>query len=51
MWKLALGFIVFAALILYVISQAGHNIDMSGESHSTEPKPAVPASDGARKVP
>ena len=33
MWKLLLGFIVFAALALYVIKQSGGDIDMGGEKH------------------
>jgi hypothetical protein len=50
MWKIVLGFVVFAAIILYVISRAGDQIDMSGESHSTDAKPAaVPASGAASK--
>lgn len=42
MWKLILGFIVFAALALFILSRGG-DIDMSGEkhdvgaSHSSEP--------------
>lgn len=36
MWKLALGFVVFAALSLFVIFQAGDKVDMSGEKHGTE---------------
>jgi hypothetical protein len=42
MWKLILGFIVFAALALFILSHGG-DIDMSGEkhdvgaSHSSEP--------------
>ncbi len=50
MWKIALGFIVFAALSLFVIFKAGDKVDMSGEkhgseaSHEAEPaKPAAPA--------
>lgn len=35
MWKLVVGFIVFAALALYVLSRGG-DIDMSGEKHGTE---------------
>jgi hypothetical protein len=35
MWKLALGFIVFAAVALYMISQGG-DIDMGGEKHGVE---------------
>lgn len=32
MWKLILGFIVFAALALFILSRGG-DIDMSGEKH------------------
>jgi hypothetical protein len=48
MWKIALGFIVFAALSLFVIFKAGDKVDMSGEKHGAdavhvpaETKPAV----------
>jgi hypothetical protein len=44
MWKLILGFIVFAGLALYVLTRGG-DIDMSGEKHGTEPHaPAAAAS-------
>jgi hypothetical protein len=36
MWKLIVGFIVFAAVALYVISKAGDRIDMGGEKHGVE---------------
>lgn len=36
MWKLAAGFAVFAAIALFVISQAGDKVDMGGEKHGTE---------------
>ncbi|MFW2457362.1 hypothetical protein [Methyloversatilis discipulorum] len=35
MWKIAVGFIAFAALALYILSQGG-DIDMSGEKHGVE---------------
>lgn len=35
MWKIAVGFVVFAALALFVLSKGG-DIDMSGEKHGTE---------------
>ena len=56
MWKLLVAFIVFAALALYVLKQAGGNIDMGGEKHDVSgghseagasapvPAPAAPAS-------
>jgi hypothetical protein len=36
MWKIALGFVAFAALALFVIFKAGDKVDMSGEKHGTE---------------
>jgi len=36
MWKLVVGFIVFAGVALFVISKAGDKIDMSGEKHGSE---------------
>ena len=46
MWKIFLGFVVFAALAMYVIYKGGDNLDMSGEKHGAEavhaPEPAKP---------
>jgi len=53
MWKIALGFIVFAALALFVIMKGGDSLDMSGEkhgaeaTHAPEPAPAAPAANPA----
>lgn len=46
MWKIALGFVVFAAISLYVIMQAGDKVDMSGEKHGADAVhvPEAPAS-------
>lgn len=33
MWKLIVGFIIFAAVALFIISKAGDKVDMSGEKH------------------
>lgn len=33
MWKLLAGFVVFAALALFVLMKGGGNIDLSGEKH------------------
>jgi hypothetical protein len=48
MWKLALGFVIFAAVALFAIDKAGGNVDLSGEKHGAdavhapeETKPAV----------
>ena len=44
MWKIVVGFIVFAVLALFVLSKGG-DIDLSGEKHgaSQTPGPAVVA--------
>jgi hypothetical protein len=36
MWKLVVGFIVFAAVSLFVIFKAGDKVDMSGEKHGVD---------------
>lgn len=48
MWKIALGFIAFAALSLFVIMKGGDKLDMGGEQHGAEaahaPAPTANAS-------
>jgi hypothetical protein len=36
MWKIVVGFVIFAALSLYVISKGGDSLDMSGEKHGAD---------------
>ena len=52
MWKIAVGFVIFAALALFVIMKGGDNIDMAGEQHGTgsthAPEPAAAASGAAK---
>ena len=36
MWKIVVGFIVFAALSMYVIISAGDKADMGGEKHGAD---------------
>ena len=36
MWKLILGFVIFAAVALFAIYKAGGNVDMSGEKHGVD---------------
>ena len=54
MWKIFLGFVVFAALAMYVIYKGGDNLDMGGEKHGADavhaPEPAKPA-DAAAPAP
>jgi hypothetical protein len=46
MWKLVVGFIVFAAVVLFVLSKAGGDVDMSGEKHGVDSHEAAPAASG-----
>lgn len=54
MWKIALGFIVFAGLALFILSKGG-DIDMSGEKHGADathaPAAAAPAPAAAPAAP
>lgn len=51
MWKLVVGFVVFAAIALFVIMKAGDQVDMSGEKHGMDavhaPEPAAAPASGA----
>ena len=43
MWKIAVGFVVFAAIALYVIGKGGDSLDMSGEKHGADAVHTEPA--------
>jgi putative Mn2+ efflux pump MntP len=43
MWKIFVGFILFAGLGLFMIFKGGDKVDMSGEKHETPSQTAVPA--------
>ncbi len=43
MWKILLGFAVFAAAALYILNKAGGDVDMGGEKHSVEAPHATDA--------
>ena len=51
MWKIAVGFVIFAALALYVISKGGDSLDMSGEKHGADAVHKEPAKDGVPAAP
>ena len=51
MWKIVVGFVIFAAIALYVIAQGGDKIDMGGEKHGTEVTPTQPATPAAPAAP
>ena len=42
MWKIVVGFIIFAGITLFVMMKGGE-IDMSGEKHGTETAAPAPA--------
>jgi hypothetical protein len=50
MWKLAIGFVVFAVLAVWMLMKGG-DIDMSGEKHGTEAVQAAPAAATAATAP
>lgn len=48
MWKIGVGFAVFAAVALFVISKAGDSVDMGGEKHGVETVAPAGAASGAK---
>lgn len=42
MWKIAVGFVIFAGLALYILSKGG-DIDLSGEKHGADAMHTEPA--------
>ena len=46
MWKIAVGFVLFAGLALFVLSRGG-DIDMGGEKHGDMSHTAPPAAAAA----
>ena len=55
MWKIAVGFALFAALSIFVILKAGDKADMGGEKHGADavhaPEPAASAPAAAPVAP
>jgi hypothetical protein len=51
MWKIAVGFAIFAALALYVIGKGGDSLDMSGEKHGADAVHTEPAKADASAAP
>lgn len=46
MWKIAVGFVIFAAVALYMLSRGG-DIDLSGDEHGATAKQAAAAATSA----
>ncbi len=51
MWKIVVGFIVFAAAALYMINKSGGDIDMTGEKHGIETHEPAPAASAPASAP
>lgn len=53
MIKIIIGFILFAALAMFILIKGGGDIDMSGEKHGIEEHPpaAAPAAPAEEKKP
>lgn len=47
MWKIVVGFVIFAAVSLFMIMKAGDKIDMGGEQHSGDIQHAPAAAPAA----
>ena len=43
MLKILLGFVIFAALAMFVVLKGGSSLDMSGEKHGEDATHAAPA--------
>ncbi len=50
MWKIAVGFAVFAGLALFILSKGG-DIDMSGEKHGDTTPVEAPAAASSAAAP
>ena len=52
MWKIAVGFVIFAAISLFVIMKAGDKVEMGGEQHTGDiqhaPATTAPATGGSK---
>ena len=51
MWKIVVGFIVFAAIAMFVIVKGGDSLDMSGEKHDSGSHAPAPAAVAPAAVP
>ena len=43
MWKILVGFAIFAALALFILTRSGADVDLGGEKHNVEAPHAAPA--------
>jgi hypothetical protein len=43
MWKIALAFVAFAALAMFILIKSGADVDMGGEKHGADAVHSEPA--------
>lgn len=51
MWKIFVGFVLFAALAVFVVMKGGDKIDMSGEKHEVAEAAHAPATSASTPAP
>ena len=51
MWKILVGFVLFAALALFVLLKSGGDVDLGGEKHDLSPPSAAPPSTAPATAP
>lgn len=51
MWKLIVGFLIFAAIAIFVLTKSGGDVDLGGEKHDVAPHAADAASAPAAAAP
>ena len=51
MWKILVGFVLFAALALFVLLKSGGDVDLGGEKHDLSPPSATPPSTAPATAP
>jgi hypothetical protein len=47
MWKILLGFILFAAVAVWILNKSGADVDMGGEKHNVDASHSAPAAQPA----
>lgn len=52
MWKILVGFAIFAALALFILTRSGGDVDLGGEKHSVDvPHAPAPSASAAAIAP
>lgn len=51
MWKLLIGFAIFAGLAIFILTRSGGNVDLGGEKHEVAPAAAPAAASAPSAAP